>query len=90
MKPWPEFIEKRIQLFDQLMRAYKDKVAAKAEKRSPIKVKLMPENKELDDAFAWVTTPLSIAEKVHKKAVLDRLVIAKVNDEVCLAIPKKP
>lgn len=80
MKPWPEFIQKRIQLFDQLMAAYKAQVAAK--ERNPIKVKLLPENKELDDAIAWETTPLAIA-KVHKKPIFDRLVIAKVNNEVC-------
>ncbi|KAI6205375.1 hypothetical protein M3Y94_00785100 [Aphelenchoides besseyi] len=38
LKEWPEFIQKRIDLFDKLMKEYKDEVAQKP--RTPIKITL--------------------------------------------------
>jgi len=78
LQTWPTFIEQRIQLFDQLMTIYKANLAQK--ERKPIKVTL-PDGKTVD-ATSWETTPLQIALGISK-GLADRVVIAKLNDEVC-------
>ena len=77
LQTWPTFIEQRIQLFDQLMTIYKANLAQK--ERKPIKVTL-PDGKTVD-ATSWETTPLQIALGISK-GLADRVVIAKLNDEL--------
>lgn len=78
---WPDFIEKRTKIFDQLVANYKEEVAKK--ERKQIKVKL-PDGKEID-GIAWQTTPFQIAQGISK-GLADKVVIAKVNDEVCFGL----
>ncbi|PIO66396.1 threonine--tRNA ligase [Teladorsagia circumcincta] len=77
LKPWPEFIQKRIDMWDRLMAEYKAELAQK--KPTPIKITL-PDGKQFD-AEAWRTTPLQIAEKISK-GLAENTVIAKVNGDV--------
>ncbi|VDO95445.1 unnamed protein product [Heligmosomoides polygyrus] len=77
MKPWPEFIQKRIEMWDRLMAEYKTEIAQK----EPVPIKItLPDGKQFD-ANAWRTTPLQIAEKISK-GLAENTVIAKVNGEV--------
>ncbi|KAK6051387.1 threonine--tRNA ligase, partial [Cooperia oncophora] len=77
LKPWPEFIQKRIDMWDRLMAEYKADLAQKDP--TPIKITL-PDGKQFD-AEAWRTTPLQVAEKISK-GLAENTVIAKVNGEV--------
>ncbi|EPB70597.1 hypothetical protein ANCCEY_10320 [Ancylostoma ceylanicum] len=77
LNPWPDFIQRRIDMWDKLMAEYKAEIAAK--EPSPIKITL-PDGKQFD-AEAWRTTPIQIAEKISK-GLAENTVIAKVNGEV--------
>uniref|UniRef100_A0A1I7XCH2 threonine--tRNA ligase n=1 Tax=Heterorhabditis bacteriophora TaxID=37862 RepID=A0A1I7XCH2_HETBA len=71
MNPWPFFIQERIELWDKLMKAYKDEIAAKIS---------LPDGKQFDGE-AWRTTPFHIAEKISK-GLADSVIISKVNGEI--------
>ncbi|KAF8382770.1 tars-1, partial [Pristionchus pacificus] len=77
LSPWPEFINKRIEMFDKLMAKYKEEIANKT--TEPIKITL-PDGKQFDGE-SWRTTPIEIAEKISK-GLAENTVIAKVNDVV--------
>ncbi|CAD6192576.1 unnamed protein product [Caenorhabditis auriculariae] len=77
LSPWPEFIQKRIALWDKLKAEYDAIVAAK--ESSPIEITL-PDGKKFDGK-SWRTTPIEIAEKISK-GLADSAVIAKVNGQV--------
>uniref|UniRef100_A0A6F7NLW3 threonine--tRNA ligase n=1 Tax=Haemonchus contortus TaxID=6289 RepID=A0A6F7NLW3_HAECO len=77
LQPWPEFIQKRIEMWDRLMAEYKAEIAMK--KSTPIKITL-PDGKQFDGE-SWRTTPLQIAEKISK-GLAENTVIAKVNGGV--------
>ncbi|VDO24679.1 unnamed protein product [Haemonchus placei] len=77
LQPWPEFIQKRIEMWDRLMAEYKAEIAMK--KPAPIKITL-PDGKQFDGE-SWRTTPLQIAEKISK-GLAENTVIAKVNGGV--------
>lgn len=74
--PEPAFIKYRLEVFDQLKKAYDEKVAAKP--RVPISI-TMADGKVIQGT-AWETTPSQIAEGISK-SLLKRTVIAKINKE---------
>ncbi|KAE9414121.1 hypothetical protein Angca_002497, partial [Angiostrongylus cantonensis] len=77
LKPWPDFIQKRIDMWDRLMAEYKLELANKV----PDLIKITLPNGKQFDAESWRTTPLQIAEKISK-GLAENTVIAKVNGEV--------
>ncbi|KAI8854087.1 hypothetical protein BC829DRAFT_426875 [Chytridium lagenaria] len=74
VSPRPDFIQHRISMFDELMKTYKEEVAAKP--RLDIKISL-PDGRDMDGK-AWETTPMDIA-KMLSKSLSERVVIAKVD-----------
>ncbi|KAJ3127727.1 threonyl-tRNA synthetase [Physocladia obscura] len=72
--PRPEFIQWRIDLFDELKKEYDAQIAAKP--RVPIKITL-PDGRDMDGT-AWETSPMDIA-KTLSKSLSERVVIAKVD-----------
>ncbi|KAJ3233223.1 threonyl-tRNA synthetase [Chytriomyces hyalinus] len=72
--PRPEYIQHRLDMFDELKAIYDTEIAAKP--RVPIKVTL-PDGRDMDGT-AWETTPMDIA-RLLSKSLSERVVIAKVN-----------
>ncbi|CAI4224899.1 unnamed protein product [Auanema sp. JU1783] len=77
LKPWPQYIQDRMDLWDKLMVQYKQDIANKETK--PIKITL-PDGKQFDGE-SWRTTPFEIAEKISK-GLAENAVIAKVDGAV--------
>lgn len=61
MKPWPEYIQTRIDIFDKLHKEHEEKVAAYP--RDPIKVTL-PDGKVVEGT-SWETTPYQVASGIR-------------------------
>ena len=61
LKPWPEYIQARIDIFDRLHKEYQEQVAAKP--RNTIKVTL-PDGKVVDGT-SWETTPYEVARGIR-------------------------
>ena len=61
LKPWPEYIQARIDIFDRLHKEYQEQVAAKP--RNEIKVTL-PDGKVVDGT-SWETTPYEVARGIR-------------------------
>ena len=61
LKPWPEYIQTRIDIFDRLHKEYQEQVAAKP--RNEIKVTL-PDGKVVDGT-SWETTPYEVARGIR-------------------------
>lgn len=74
---WPDFISKRIEMFDKLLAEYKNEIATKA--RNQIEITL--EDGKILGGLSWETTPIEIAGKISK-GLADKAVIAKVNGEL--------
>ncbi|KAI9343491.1 hypothetical protein BDR26DRAFT_933041 [Obelidium mucronatum] len=74
VSPRPEYMQWRIDLFDELKVAYDVEIAAKP--RVAIKVTL-PDGRDIDGT-AWETSPMDIARSLSK-SLSERVVIAKVN-----------
>lgn len=75
----PEYITKRMGVWDTLQKGYQSKIAATAEKNSkPIQITLPDGTKK--DGVAWKTTPLDIANGISKNLAKD-VVIAQVTYE---------
>jgi len=74
LKPWPEYIQTRIDIFDKLHKEHQEKVAAYP--RDPIKVTL-PDGKVVEGT-SWETTPYQVASGISQ-GLADSTVVAKVN-----------
>ncbi|KAJ3394886.1 threonyl-tRNA synthetase [Entophlyctis sp. JEL0112] len=74
VSPRPEYIQWRIDMFDELKKEYDAEIAAKP--RVPIKV-VLPDGRDMD-ATAWETSPMDIARTLSK-SLAERVVIAKVD-----------
>lgn len=74
LNPQPEFIESRIQMFDELKAQYDAEIAAK--ERKDIKITLKDGSVRVGTAYE--TTPMSIAMDIGK-SFSERQVISKVN-----------
>ncbi|RKP32934.1 threonyl-tRNA synthetase [Metschnikowia bicuspidata] len=77
MSPPPEFIDKRIQMFDDLKAKYDAEIASK--ERKEIEITLF--DGTVKKGKAYETTPLEIASSISK-SFASRQVIAKVNGEL--------
>ncbi|XP_052794807.1 threonine--tRNA ligase 1, cytoplasmic-like isoform X2 [Mya arenaria] len=77
LKPPPEFLASRLELWDKLKKEYDDWVAA--QERKDIKVTL-PDGKVVEGK-AWETTPYEVAKGISQ-GLADNTVIAKVNEEL--------
>ncbi|CAJ0574882.1 unnamed protein product, partial [Mesorhabditis spiculigera] len=77
LKPWPPYIQDRLDLWDKLMAKHKEELASK--KSEPIKI-TVPDGKQFD-AESWKTAPIDIAMQISK-GLAENAVIAKVNGEL--------
>eukprot|EP00118_Oscarella_pearsei_P023308 m.277443 g.277443 ORF g.277443 m.277443 type:complete len:712 (+) comp40608_c0_seq38:113-2248(+) len=77
LDPWPDYIQKRIEIFDRVFDEQKASLAAK--ESVPIKITL-PDGKAVDGS-SWKTTPFDVASGISK-GLADNVVIAKVNGAV--------
>ena len=79
LSPLPDFIEKRIQLWDKYKERYIQELAQKP--NNPIKVTIKDKEsnvKELE-GLSWKSTPLELAKQIGSKSWTESLVISKVN-----------
>ncbi|XP_065166808.1 threonine--tRNA ligase 1, cytoplasmic isoform X2 [Atheta coriaria] len=74
LKPWPQFIQDRLVLWDKLKAQYDEELANKPQ--NPIQVTL-PDGKVID-ATSWKSTPYDIAKGISQ-GLADNAVISKVN-----------
>ncbi|GFY76616.1 threonine--tRNA ligase 1, cytoplasmic [Trichonephila inaurata madagascariensis] len=74
LKPWPTYIQERLQMWDELYAQYESELQKKVPE--PIKITL-PDGKEVDGE-SWRTTPYQVAQGISQ-GLADNTVIAKVN-----------
>lgn len=74
--PEPEFIQYRIQIYDRIMKKYKDFVSSQP--KNPIKISIA-DGRQLEGQ-AWQTTPIDIAKMLSLS--LEDIVISKVNGQL--------
>ncbi|GIY74491.1 threonine--tRNA ligase 1, cytoplasmic [Caerostris darwini] len=74
LKPWPTYIQERLQIWDKLYADYEAELQAKTPE--PIKVTL-PDGKVVEGE-SWRTTPYQVAQGISQ-GLADNTVIAKVN-----------
>ncbi|XP_035209779.1 threonine--tRNA ligase 1, cytoplasmic-like isoform X2 [Stegodyphus dumicola] len=77
LKPWPSYIQERLEMWKKLYADYNAKLAAKTP--DPIKITL-PDGKVVEGE-SWRTTPYQIAQGISQ-GLADSVVIAKVNGEL--------
>lgn len=77
MKPWPSFIQERIELWDKLKAEYDAEIAAKIPEDITV---TLPDGKEIS-AQSWRSTPYDIAKGISQ-GLADNTVVAKVNNEL--------
>ncbi|CAG8585229.1 6274_t:CDS:10 [Diversispora eburnea] len=77
LNPPPEYLSHRIRLFEEWKATYDEEIRKKP--RVPITVIFPDGNKK--EAISWETTPMDIAKEISK-SLSERIVIAKVNDEL--------
>ncbi|GFQ81578.1 threonine--tRNA ligase 1, cytoplasmic [Trichonephila clavata] len=77
LKPWPTYIQERLQMWDELYAQYETELQKKVPE--PIKITL-PDGKEVDGE-SWRTTPYQVAQGISQ-GLADNTVIAKVNGEL--------
>lgn len=75
LKPWPSFIQDRLDLWDKL-KAQKE--AELASKTPQVICITLPDGKRVE-AVAWKTTPYDVAKGISQ-GLADSVVIAKVNN----------
>ncbi|XP_033214455.1 threonine--tRNA ligase 1, cytoplasmic isoform X2 [Belonocnema kinseyi] len=77
LKPWPSYIQERIDLYDKLKAEYEAELASK--QTQEIKITL-PDGKEITGQ-SWRTTPYEVAKGISP-GLADNAVISKVNNQV--------
>ncbi|XP_049785743.1 threonine--tRNA ligase 1, cytoplasmic isoform X1 [Schistocerca cancellata] len=77
LKPWPSYIQERLDLWDKLKAEYDAEIAAKPSE--PIVITL-PDGKTVD-GMSWRTTPYDVAKGISQ-GLADNTVIAKVDGVV--------
>ncbi|XP_045537656.1 threonine--tRNA ligase 1, cytoplasmic [Papilio machaon] len=77
LNPWPEYIQKRINLWDKYKTQYQEELAAKPELSIVV---TLPDGKTVE-AKAWRTTPYDVAKGISQ-GLADSTIIARVNNEL--------
>ncbi|XP_063981755.1 threonine--tRNA ligase 1, cytoplasmic isoform X1 [Diachasmimorpha longicaudata] len=77
LKPWPTYIQDRLDMWDKLKADYDAKVAAKIPDEITV---TLPDGKQVP-AQSWRSTPYDIAKGISQ-GLADNTVIAKVNNEL--------
>ncbi|XP_075980881.1 threonine--tRNA ligase isoform X2 [Anticarsia gemmatalis] len=77
LKPWPEFIQKRITLWDKFKAQYDEDLAKKPELSIVV---TLPDGKTVE-AKAWRTTPYDVAKGISQ-GLADSTIVARVNNEL--------
>ncbi|PVU87669.1 hypothetical protein BB561_006234 [Smittium simulii] len=73
----PEFLDKRIEIFDRLMVKQKEALA----KQERVAIKITLPNGNIVDATSYESTPMDIAKSISS-SLAKRLVVAKVNGQL--------
>ncbi|KAL4720638.1 hypothetical protein ACJJTC_015209 [Scirpophaga incertulas] len=77
LNPWPEFIQKRIALWDKFKTEYDKKLASQPEMSIVV---TLPDGKTVE-ASAWRSTPYDVAKGISQ-GLADSTIIARVNNEL--------
>ncbi|RVE53017.1 hypothetical protein evm_002315 [Chilo suppressalis] len=77
LNPWPEYIQKRITLWDKYKTQYAEKLASLPEMSIVV---TLPDGKSVE-ASAWRTTPYDVAKGISQ-GLADSTIIARVNNEL--------
>uniref|UniRef100_A0A6I8SL97 threonine--tRNA ligase n=1 Tax=Xenopus tropicalis TaxID=8364 RepID=A0A6I8SL97_XENTR len=80
MKPWPEYINQRLEMYNKLKAEHDTLLADKAAKESKAIKVTLPDGKQVD-AESWKSTPYQIACGISQ-GLADNTVVAKVNGSV--------
>ncbi|GMF31011.1 unnamed protein product [Phytophthora lilii] len=75
LTPNPPFVAARVAVYDRIMAAQKQQLAALAEKQTPISITL-PDG-AVKQGVAWQTTPLDVALEISQ-GLADQVVVARV------------
>ncbi|CAH2269859.1 jg14615 [Pararge aegeria aegeria] len=74
MNPWPEYIQKRLDLWDKYKAQYEEQLASKPDLSIVV---TLPDGKTVE-AKAWKTTPYDVAKGISQ-GLADSTIIARVN-----------
>ncbi|VVC93083.1 unnamed protein product [Leptidea sinapis] len=74
LNPWPEYIQKRLDLWDKYKVQYEEQIASKADVSIVV---TLPDGKTVE-AKAWKTTPYDVAKGISQ-GLADSTIIARVN-----------
>ncbi|KAF9407745.1 hypothetical protein HW555_012336 [Spodoptera exigua] len=77
LNPWPEYIQKRITLWDKFKIQYEEELAKKPDVSIVV---TLPDGKTVE-AKAWKTTPYDVAKGISQ-GLADSTIIARVNNEL--------
>lgn len=77
LNPQPEFIDRRVEIFDKIKAKREAEIAAK--ERKPIKITL--KDGTVKEGTSWETSPMDLAKEIGK-SFSDRQVISKVDGEL--------
>lgn len=79
LSPLPDFIDKRIQLWDKYKERYLKELSEKPNNK--IKVSVKDKNGDIKEVegLGWQSSPVEVAKQVGSKSWTDSMVIAKVN-----------
>ncbi|KAG6457194.1 hypothetical protein O3G_MSEX010146, partial [Manduca sexta] len=77
LNPWPEFIKKRITLWDKFKQQHAEELASKPDMSVVV---TLPDGKTVE-AKAWKTTPYDVAKGISQ-GLADSTIIARVNNEL--------
>ncbi|VVC93082.1 unnamed protein product [Leptidea sinapis] len=80
LNPWPEYIQKRLDLWDKYKVQYEEQIASKADVSIVV---TLPDGKTVE-AKAWKTTPYDVAKGISEfwsqfQGLADSTIIARVN-----------
>ncbi|XP_054711381.1 threonine--tRNA ligase 1, cytoplasmic-like [Uloborus diversus] len=77
LKPWPSYINDRLQMWDKLYADYK----AELEAKTPESIKITLPDGKVVDGESWRTTPYQVAQGISQ-GLADNVVIAKINGQL--------
>ena len=79
MSPLPDFIDKRIQLWEKYKERYLKELSEKPNHSIKVTVRDKNGEEKQTEGLSWKTSPAEVAKQVGPKSWTDSLVIARVN-----------
>lgn len=79
LSPLPDFIQRRIELWDKFKERYLQELAQKPNQPIKVTIKDKEGNVKEVEAVSWKSSPLDLAKQIGSKSWTESLVISKVN-----------